>query len=65
MSEVNLLKTNFGRVLILTIDTEFTQLSNLSCNCRRFNLPTVNEFFNIMMLYFFKSLKQEKIHILL
>ena len=47
MSEVTLVKTNFGRTSYTqTINTEFTQLVPPSPVTVENNIPTVNDFFN-------------------
>jgi|TARA_R110000796_G_C14501700_1_gene428938 hypothetical protein len=55
MSEVTLVKTNFGRTSYTqTINTEFTQLVPPSPVTVENNLPTVNDFFNDYNALFFQ-----------
>ena len=55
MSEVTLVKTNFGRTSYTqTINTEFTQLVPPSPVTVEDNLPTVNDFFNDYNALFFQ-----------
>tara|TARA_R110000751_G_scaffold86319_1_gene171983 strand:+ start:40 stop:411 length:372 start_codon:yes stop_codon:yes gene_type:complete len=55
MSEVTLVKTNFGRTSYTqTINTEFTQLVPPSPVTVEDNLPTVNGFFNDYNALFFQ-----------
>jgi hypothetical protein len=55
MSEVTLVKTNFGRTSYTqTINTEFTQLVPPSPVTVEDNLPTVNDFFNYYNALFFQ-----------
>jgi|TARA_B110000211_G_scaffold126830_1_gene145992 hypothetical protein len=55
MSEVTLVKTNFGRTSYTqTINTEFTQLVPPSPVIVENNLPTVNDFFNDYNALFFQ-----------
>ena len=55
MSEVTLVKTNFGRTSYTqTINTEFTQLVPPSPVTVENNIPTVNDFFNYYNALFFQ-----------
>ena len=55
MSEVNLLKSNLGRVSYTNvIDTSFTQLSQPTLSSPSFNLPTIPEFFQDYEAIFFE-----------
>jgi len=55
MSEITLVKTNFGRTSYTqTINTEFTQLVPPSPITVENNLPTVNDFFNDYNALFFQ-----------
>ena len=55
MSEVTLVKTNFGRTSYTqTINTEFTQLVPPSPVTVEDNLPTVDDFFNYYNALFFQ-----------
>jgi len=55
MSEVTLVKTNFGRTSYTqTINTEFTQLVPSSPVTVENNIPTVDDFFNYYNALFFQ-----------